>query len=103
LNAPLFVLMTLVAAAGIALVIFLGGLLLVPARAALRLAGSALIGAAIGFAATALAMAPFHPQAYSEGAAALSYFGPALLAGLAGGLLCAVMIYRISRRQREST
>jgi hypothetical protein len=98
LNAPLFVLMSLVAAVGIAALIFVGSLLLVPARAALRLAGSALIGAAIGFAATALAMAPFHPQAYSAGPAALSYFGPALLAGLAGGLLCAVMILRLGKR-----
>jgi hypothetical protein len=46
-----------------------------------------------------LAMAPFHPQAYSAGPAALSYFGPALLAGLAGGLLCAVMILRLGKRK----
>jgi hypothetical protein len=99
LNAPLFVLMSLVAAAGIALAIFLGGLLLVPARASLRLAGAGMIGAAIAFAGTALAMAPFHPDAFVAGPAALSYFGPALLAGLAGGLLCAAMILRLGKRK----
>jgi hypothetical protein len=97
-NAPIYVLMSLAAAAAIALVIFLGALLLVPARIALRLAGAAMIGAAIAFAGTGLGMAPFHPDALSSGSAAYSYFGPALLAGLAGGLLCAVMIYRLSRK-----
>lgn len=99
MNAPIFVLMALVAAAAIALAIFLGALLLVPARTALRLAGAAMIGAAIAFAGTALGMAPFHPNALVSGPAAFSYFGPALLAGLAGGLLCAVMIYQLSRRK----
>ena len=97
MNVPIFVLMTLVAAAAIALVIFLGGLLLVPVRTALRLAGSAMIGGGIGFAGTALGMAPLHPQALSFGPGAHSYFGLALLAGLAGGLLCATMIFRLSR------
>jgi hypothetical protein len=97
LNAPIFVLMTLVAAAAIALTIFLGGLLLAPARTALRLSKGAAIGGAIGFAGTGLAMAPFHPDALVSGAAAYAYFGPALLAGLAGGLLCAVMIFRLSQ------
>ena len=91
--------MTLVAAAAIALTIFLGGLLLVPARTALRLGKGAAIGGAIGFAGTALAMTPFHPEALSSGATALPYFGPALLAGLAGGVLCAVMIFRLSQRK----
>jgi hypothetical protein len=63
MNIPILALITLVAAGAIALVIFLGGLMLVPARTALRLAGSALIGGGIGFAGTALGMAPFHPQA----------------------------------------
>ena len=97
MNVPIFVLITLVAAVAIALVIFLGGLLLAPARTALRLAGSAMIGGAIGFAGAALGMMPFHPQPLSSGPAAYAYFGPALLSGLAGGLLCAVMIFRLSR------
>ena len=97
MNVPIFVLLTLVAAAAVGSAIFLGGLLLVPARNALRLGGSAMIGGAIGFAGTALGMMPFHPQALSSGPAAISYFGLALLAGLAGGLLCAMMIFRLSR------
>ena len=97
MNIPILALITLVAAAAIALVIFLGGLILVPARNALRLAGSAMIGGGIGFAGTALGMAPFHPQALWSGPQAFSYFGLALLAGLAGGLLCATMIFRLSR------
>jgi hypothetical protein len=97
MNVPIFVLMTLVAAAAIALAIFLGALILVPGRAALRLAGGAMIGGGIGFAGAALGMMPFHPQALSSGPAAYAYFGPALLSGLAGGLLCAVMIFRLSR------
>ena len=97
MNVPIFVLMTLVAAAAIALVIFLGGLLLVPARTALRLASAAMIGGGIGFAGTALGMAPLHPQALSFGQGAYAYFGLALLAGLAGGLLCATMIFRLPR------
>lgn len=97
MNVAIFVLMTLVAAAAVALTVFLGGLVLVPARTALRLAGSATIGGAIGFAGAALGMMPFHPQPLSSGPAAYAYFGPALLSGLAGGLLCAVMIFRLSR------
>jgi len=99
MNAPIFVLMALAAAAAIALAIFLGALLLVPARAALRLAGAAAIGGAIGFAGTGIAMAPFHPDALVSGPEAFTYFGTALLAGLAGGLLSAVMIWRLSRRK----
>jgi len=99
MNAPIFILMTLAAAAAIALAIFLGALLLVPPRAALRLAGASMIGAAIAFAGTGVAMAPFHPDALVSGPAAYAYFGPALLAGLAGGLLCATMIWRLSRRK----
>ena len=99
MNAPIFVLMALAAAAVIALAIFLGVLLLVPARAALRLAGAAAIGGAISFAGTGLAMAPFHPDALVSGPEAYAYFGTALLAGLAGGLLCAWMLYRLSRRK----
>ena len=75
MNIPILALITLVAAAAIALVIFLGGLMLVPARTALRLAGSATIGGGIGFAGTALGMAPFHPQALWSGPQAFSYFG----------------------------
>ena len=96
MNVALFVLMTLAAAASIALVIFLSGLILVPVRAALRLAASAMIGGAIGFAGTALGMAPLHPQALSFDAGTYSYFGLALLAGVAGGALCATMIFRLS-------
>ena len=102
MNVAIFVL-TLVVAAAVALVIFLGGLLLVPARTALRLGGSAMIGGAIGFAGTALGMAPLHPQALSFGPGAFSYFGLALLAGLVGGLLCATMILRLSKRNPENT
>ena len=91
--------MSLAAAAAIGCVIFAGALLLVPVRHALRLAGAGMIGGAISFAATALGMAPFHPDAFSAGPAALSFFGPALLAGLAGGLLCAVMILRLGQRK----
>ena len=54
-------------------------------------------GGAIGFAGTALGMAPLHPQALSSGPGAYTYFGLALLAGLAGGLLCATMLFRLSR------
>jgi hypothetical protein len=97
MNIPILALLTLVAAAAIGLAIFLGGLLVVPVRAALRLAGAAMIGGAIGFAGTALGMAPLHPQALSSGPGAYTYFGLALLAGLAGGLLCATMIFRLSR------
>lgn len=97
MNVAIFVLMTIVAAVATALTIFLGGLLLVPARTALRLAGGAMIGGGIGFAGAALGMMPFHPQALASGPAAYAYFGPALLSGLAGGLLCAVMIFRLSR------
>lgn len=97
MNAPIFALMSLAAAAAIALAIFLGALLLMPARAALRMAGASMIGGAIGFAGTGIAMAPFHPDALVSGPAAFEYFGPALLAGFAGGLLCAVMIWRLSR------
>lgn len=97
MNAPIFVLMSLAAAAAIALAIFLVALLLMPARAALRVAVAGAIGGAIGFAGTGIAMAPFHPDALVSGPAATTYFGPALLAGLAGGLLCAVMIYRLAR------
>lgn len=97
MNVAIFVLMTLVAAAAIGLAIFLGGLLLVPVRTALRLGAAAMIGGAIGFAGTALGMAPLHPQALSFGPGAYAYFGLALLAGLAGGLLCATMIFRLSR------
>ena len=97
MNVAIFVLMTLVAAGVIALAIFLGGLVFAPARTALRLAGGAMIGGAIGFAGTALGMAPLHPQALSFGRMAYTYFGLALLAGLAGGLLCATMIFRLSR------
>ena len=103
MNAPVFALMSLAAAAAIALAIFLGALLLMPPRTALRMAGAAGIGGAIGFAGTGIAMAPFHPDALVSGAAAIAYFGPALLAGLAGGLLCAVMIWRLSRRRPIDT
>ena len=101
MNVAIFVLMTLVAAAAIALATFLGGLLLVPVRTALRLAGGATIGGGIGFAGAALGMMPFHPQPLSSGPAAYAYFGPALLSGLAGGLLCAVMIFRLSRARAK--
>ncbi len=103
MNVPIFFLMTLLAAAAIALVVFLGALLLVPARNALRLCASAMIGGGIGFAGAALGMMPFHPQAFSSGPAAISYFGLALLSGLAGGLLCATMIFRLSKRNPENT
>ena len=99
MNAPIFALMSLAAAAAIALAIFLGALLLVRARAALRMAGAGAIGGAIGFAGTGIAMAPFHPDALVSAPQATAYFGTAFLAGLAGGLLCAVMIYRLSRRK----
>jgi hypothetical protein len=97
MNVPTFVLITLAAAAAVGSLIFLGGLLLVPLRAALRLGGSAMIGGGIGFAGAALGLMPFHPQALSSGPAAYTYFGLALLSGLAGGLLCATMILRLSR------
>ncbi len=99
MNAPIFVLMALAAAGAIALVIFAGALVLAPIRAARRMAGASAIGGAIGFAGTGVAMAPFHPDALVSGPAAYQYFGPALLAGMAGGLLCAVMIWRLSRRK----
>jgi len=99
MNAPIFVLITLIAAAVIATAIFLGALLLVPARPALRIAGAAAIGGAISFAGTGLGMAPFHPDALVSGPAAYAYFGTALLAGLVGGLLCAAMLYQLSRRK----
>ena len=102
MNVPIFVLITLIAAAAIGLAIFLGGLLLVPVRAALRLAGAAMIGGGIGFAGSALGMMPLHPQALASGPAAYTYFGLALLAGLAGGLLCATMIFRLSKRSENT-
>jgi len=89
----------IIIAAIIASAIFVVMVFFLPWRLALRIAGGAAIGSAIGFVGTLFAEAPFYPSTLSSRPQVLSFLGSAVVGGLAGALICTLMIFRMWQRK----
>jgi hypothetical protein len=97
---PLFSILSAIAVAGaIAFAFFVIAVIFLPWRLAIRIALSAAIGGAIGFAGTLVGQTPFYPANLSSKAIVASYLGIAVLGGVAGAILCATMVWQVSRKK----
>ena len=98
---PLFsILLALTVAGVIATGLFLVAIFFIPWRLAMRMALAGTIGGAIGFVGTLFAQIPFYPEKLTLTAMVVSYLGLAALGGLFGAVLCATMLWKISRRTK---